>query len=52
MRVLINTLFFMLSTQAFSEPFKDELLAVKAQHRVALLSLLKNYDSSCREEQS
>ena len=42
----------MLSTQAFSEPFKDELLAVKAQHRVALLSLLKNYDSSCREEQS
>ena len=28
------------------------LLSVKAQDRAALLSLLKNYDSSCREEQS
>ena len=54
------TLFFFILLPAFLQAgdetnyklFDNMLLSVKAQDRVALLSLLKSYDSSCREEQS
>ena len=52
------TLFFFILLPAFLQAggetnyklFDNMLLSVKAKDRVALLSLLKSYDSSCREE--
>jgi hypothetical protein len=52
MRTLLLAIPTVLCTSAYSEPFKDMLLSVKGQDRIALLSLLKSYDSSCRKKQS
>ena len=54
------TLFFFILLPAFLQAggetsyklFDNMLLSVNAHDRVALLSLLKSYDSSCREQQS
>ena len=54
------TLFFFILLPAFLQAggetnyklFDNMLLSVKAHDRVALLSLRKSYDSSCREAQS